>query len=242
MFLMTDDDKKDEQLAIRAMMKAASCKLVAFAKSCQTLKESVVYVDEDGNDAVVDVYGYTTLRVTSAMTLDSIAEKYLGNADYASIIAYYNGIKNYDVSAGTLLKIPQLSATQSNNANMIYSLPKDRDLYGRDIALDDDGDFLAKDGDLAIQSGKDNLMQALSMRLTTGAEKRVRLNSYGIKSQIGENALTNYLIATTQQTLKADPRIKEVNEINVSGDNDKVYLNFSFTDYNDNVLSQNVSV
>ena len=169
--------------------------MVSAVKERQTTYEPIIYVDNDGNDAVAYAYDCRKIRMNSAMTFDKLADKYLGNPDYASIIAYYNNIQNeHEVEPGTIIKIPVLTPDAANTNNRIYAVPGDSDNYGRDIALDDDGDFAVCGGDLDVTSGVENLNQAISMRLTTAAEKRIRLNAYGIKAQIGENAVKNYLV------------------------------------------------
>lgn len=80
------------------------------------------------------------------------------------------------------------------------------------------------------------------MRLTTASEKRIRYNAYGIKAQIGEEAVKNYLLSTVEQTVLADPRVMEINEILASSDNDKIYIAVDYTDINGNKQKMNEEV
>lgn len=243
MMLKTDEDIKDALIDMNENLVSASCKIVAMIKQKQTLREPVVYVDEEGNDAIVYVYGSRQIRMNSAMTLDALADKYLGNPDYADIIAYYNGIQNeHKIEAGTIIKIPILTANTKDSNNRIYAEPGDTDNYGRDIAIDDDGDFAVSNGDIAVAKGTDNLSQAISMRLTTELGKRIRLNAYGIKAQIGEDAVKNYLISTVEQTVLNDPRLSEINEITVKSEQDKLYIAVDYTDINGNKQKANEEV
>ena len=57
------------------------------------------------------------------------------------------------------------------------------------------------------------------MRLTRASVKRIRLASYGIRSNIGDTlAVESYLTSSIEQTIKADPRISEVEELSFRGD------------------------
>lgn len=241
--LETDDDKKDSLIDAEAELNSCVCKIVAAVKQKQTMYEPVVYVDTEGNDAIAYVYDSRKIRMSSTMTLDKLAEKFFGNADYSSLIAYYNNIQNeHEIEAGTIIKIPILSPDESNANNRIYAIPGDTDNYGRDIALDDEGDFAVQNGDFATTSSVENLNQAIAMRLTTASEKRIRYNAYGIKAQIGEEAVKNYLLSTVEQTVLADPRVMEINEISASSDNDKIYIAVDYTDINGNKQKMNEEV
>lgn len=233
--LETENDKQDALIDAGTELSTIACKMVSAVKERQTTYEPIVYVDNDGNDAMVYAYDCRKIRMNSAMTLDKLADKYLGNPDYASIIAYYNDIQNeHEIEPGTIIKIPVLTPNAANTSNRIYAIPGDSDNYGKDIALDDEGDFAVKGGDFDVTSGVENLNQAISMRLTTAAEKRIRLNAYGIKAQIGENAVKNYLLSSVEQTVLSDPRVSEINEISVKGENDRIYISVVYTDINGN--------
>lgn len=243
MILRTDNDVQDELIDAVAELSTNACKMCAKIKERQTTYEPIVYVDNDGNDAVAYAYDSKKIRMSSTMTLDSIAAKYLGNPDYASIIAYYNGIQNeHEISAGTVIKIPILTPNKANSSNRIYAIPGDSDNYGRDIALDDNGDFSVSGNDFATVKEIENLNQAISMRFTTASDKRIRLNAYGIKAQIGETAVKNYLFSTVEQTVLADPRVSEINDISMKGDNDKVYIAVTYTDLNGNQQKTNEEI
>lgn len=120
--LETDDDKKDSLIDAEAELNSCVCKIVAAVKQKQTMYEPVVYVDTEGNDAIAYVYDFRKIRMSSTMTLDKLGEKFFGNADYASLIAYYNNIQNeHEIEAGTIIKIPILRRT--NQMQTIVSMP-----------------------------------------------------------------------------------------------------------------------
>lgn len=241
--LVTDDDRKDSLIDAEAELNSLVCKMVACVKQKQTMYEPIVYVDSEGNDAIAYAYDSRKIRMSSTMTLDKIADKLMGSADYASLIAYYNNIQNeHEIEPGTVIKIPILSPDEANTSNRIYGVPGDTDNYGRDIAFDDNGDFAIQNGDFAVTNSVENLNQAIAMRLTTAAEKRIRLNAYGIKSQIGEDAVKNYLLSTVEQTVIADPRVSEINEISAQAEGDKIYISVDYTDINGNKQTMNEEV
>lgn len=229
-----DNDALDNLIDTLAALEEKACITMALAKENKTNVEQVIYVDADGNDAVISVYGYRYHSWRSSDTLDLLAAEYLGSADYASIIACYNGIKNEAaIEAGTKIKIPLLTESQANSANMIYAEPEKQDAYGADIEVSDDGDLGAFAGDLATISGRENLAQGIFNRLATASGKRLRLAAYGIRASIGDAmAVESYLASAITQTVETDPRINSLNEFTIKGDGDKLYVAISWEDIN----------
>lgn len=73
------------------------------------------------------------------------------------------------------------------------------------------------------------------LRLTTASENRIRLTSYGIRSAIGDTmAMRSYLLSSIEQTVKADPRIKDIEEISFKGNKSALELEIVYTDINGN--------
>lgn len=233
---MTDNDREDLLTDYIAQMEEAACKIVAISKERQSNAEIVVYPDSDGNDKTAEVYDCRIYSWKNKDTFDKLAADYMGSADYGTLIAYYNKIANEsEIEAGTTIKIPILSESEENGNNRIYAEPDKWNNYGSDIMLDDEGDIAVSHGDIAEISGGDNLAQAIVNRLTTASSKRIRLGTYGIRSNIGDPiAVESYLISTIEQTIKADPRIREIDEITFKGAGDKLILELSYTDINGN--------
>lgn len=233
---MTENDKYDILTDNVDLMIDNACKMVAKAKEKQGNVKAVVYVDNDGNDAVAYVYDFTVYTWKSADTFDKLARDYLGDANLGTLIAYYNEIAvESEIESGTKIKIPILTETAANQNNMIYAMPDKQDNYGVDIAITDEGDFDIAGGDFATVSGSDNLAQAIGMRLTTSQKSRIRLNSYGIKDTIGDPmAVKSYLASSIDQTIKADPRIKTIEEISYASKNngDDIQIDVTYTDIN----------
>lgn len=233
---MTDIDKSDYIIDNMADMTDAINCLGTIAKQKEVNTEHIVFVDDNGNDSSVIVYGFYYYTWLSTDTLDSVASRLLHNASYGTLIAYYNNIKNEaSIVAGTRLKVPQLQETKNSSDNKIYAPPDMQDSYGIDIAIDDNGDIGIQGSDTATISGVDNLTQALCLRLSTASNKRVRLTAYGIRQTIGDlTSVQSYLLSSIEQTLKQDPRVKEINNISLTGKKDALYINVAYIDINNN--------
>jgi hypothetical protein len=230
----TENDKMDAIILLTNQLVDQACRTLALAKEKQTNVETVIYVDDEGNDAAAYVYDYKTIKMTSSTTFDKLAQDELGDPSLGTLLAYYNKIQNeHAVPAGTTLKIPVLVRQDQNLNNRIYASPELQDSYGRDIALTDSGGFAVDRGDFGVVKGPKNLHQAIANRLTTASEKRIRIGAYGLRNSIGDPmALKSYLLASIEQTLKEDPRIARIDEIRCEGKGDKLYITVTFTDIN----------
>ena len=233
---MTETDKEDLVIDCLSQLEDNACTLVALAKEKQTNATSIVYVDNDGNDATVTVYDFRYHVWKSTDTFDRLATTLLGSAEYGTVIAYFNGVAvESELEAGTRIKIPVLSEDKSSKNNKIYAAPEKQENYGVDIAIGDDGDLSISGSDIGTVDNRENLTQAIALRLTTASEKRIRLSSYGIRSVIGDPmAVESYLTGSIEQTVKADPRIEEIEDITFQGDGDVLRLEISYTDINGN--------
>lgn len=232
----TENDKEDALVLLTNQLVDTACRMVALAKEKQTNIETVVYVDDDGNDALANVYDYKTVKMTSATTFDKLAQDEYGDPSLGALLAYYNKIQNeHQVEAGTALKIPVLAEREQSLNNRIYAPPELQDCYGRDIALTDSGGFKVEMGDFAVVKGPQNLHQAVGNRLTTASGKRIRVGAYGMRNSIGDAMGVNgYLMASIEQTMKEDPRIARVEELEIEGRGDKLHINVKYSDINGN--------
>ncbi len=231
---MTDEDKEDLIIDYLSQMEDSACNIVALSKEKQTNATAVVHVDSDGNDATVTVYDFKFHTWKSGDTFDRLAADLLGDAEYGTVIAYFNEVTNEsELEAGTKIKIPVLSENESNVNNRIYAAPEKQENYGIDMKIGDDGDLDVSGGDLKTVGDRDNLTQAVALRLTTAAGRRIRLSAYGIRSTIGDPvAIESYLSGSVEQTVLADPRVLELNELTFKGDGDKLMLELAYTDIN----------
>jgi hypothetical protein len=234
--LETENDKNDILADLMNQLYDQACRVVAISKEKQTNIECVIYVDNNGNDAIAYVYDYKTVQMTSTTTFDKLALDYLGDPDMGPVISYYNQIQfEHKIPAGTDIKIPVLTKNNINQNNRIYATPQMQDNYGRDLKIGDNGDFATLNGDLTDISGADNLLQATNNRLATAAEKRIRIGVYGIRATIGDPmAVNSYLMGSIERTMKEDPRIERIEDISFEGRGDALFLTVIFIDINGN--------
>lgn len=232
--MLNENDKQDAVVENCAQFVDIASSLLCSAKEKQSNVTQVIYVDNNGNDAVLNVYDFNFYTWKSTDTFDNLANDFLGDASLGTVLAYYNKVVNEsELKAGTKIKIPVLKESVSNTNNKIYAIPAMQDNYGIDICISDNGDFSATGGDLGFVSGSANLSQAIALRLTTASKKRIRLTSYGIRATAGDNvALKSYLVGSIEQTVKADPRIKSIESLSFKGDGDKLYCNITYIDIN----------
>jgi len=232
----TENDRNDLITDLLNRLQDQASRVMALAKEKQTNIETIIYVGNDGNDAIAHVYDYKIIKMTSTTTFDKLAKEHYGDPNLGSLISYYNKIQfEHNVPAGTDIKIPILSKQEQNLRNRIYASPQMQDNYGRDIALTDDGDFAVKNGDLAVVSGPDNLSQALANRLTTTLGKRIRIGAYGIRATIGDPvAIDSYLFSSIERTVEEDPRIEKIEEVTIEGRGDALFVSVDYLDINGN--------
>jgi hypothetical protein len=189
-------------------------------------------------------YGYKTITATSESRLDVIAKNEYGDADYADIIAKYNGI-NGDTSLypGMIIKIPYLKYTSNLRDSEIYS--SGREVYGTDIALSGSGDItLAEYNDFAIISGIDNMVQAIDMRISEDDGARIRSDAYGIKQSQGsfDPFAFTVLLVSIRDTLIQDPRIQTARNFKLIQDGDIVKLEYEIVLESGSTLARSISI
>lgn len=233
---MTDTDREDLLTEYSSDLIDIGNLLITKAKEKKTNVRSVIYVDDDGNDVSQDVYDFTYYSWKSTDTMDQVAASEMGDAEFATLLSYFNGIGNEaEIESGTIIKIPVLTPTISSNGNKLYSVPEKQENYGIDIKIDTSGDLETFNGDLALIDGSENLNQAIMNRLTTASVKRIRYASYGIRDSIGDPvAIKSYLLGSIEQTLAEEPRIKSVENIILNGSGDRLEIEIHYTDINGN--------
>lgn len=177
------------------------------------------------------VYRSVEVTVSDGDSLESLATEYFGDASYAEVIASYNSVTG-QLTAGTKIYIPELNPL-ANTGNEIITNQVHHDSYGADISSDN-GVINVINGDLGSISGEENLRQAITNRIQTEIDTRVRLLGYGIKQNIGGQALTDYLISSIKDTVESDPRVNSVESVSVNGTGDTVNIVIAYTDINNN--------
>jgi hypothetical protein len=185
--------------------------------------------------SVVLSYGYFEVTLTVTDSLESLAAEYCGSPDRAIDIAVYNGVASIDeLNPGGTIKIPVLTPSSRHSLNRIYARPEDRDNYGRDIYLDNEGYTAAStSGDYLLTEGGGNLNQAILLRLRESVNRRVRLIAYGIRTNISDPAAgVAYIISSIDLTVGRDPRVSAVDNIKFTGAGDGLDITVDYTDIN----------
>ena len=233
---MNNEEFKDSVITMLNDAENLSNGLAAAAKSNNVTDITVGNPDPDtGEPRIVLSYGHSYVTVKDTDSLDSLAAQYLGSADKAIEIATYNGIASLDdLKLGDTIKIPITRQTRRNSRNLIYSRYGERDNYGKDILLTDDGHFVVSpSGDYALSSKVDNLSQAILLKLKERVIKRIRLTAYGIKTNISDPTVgISYIISSIDLTVRNDPRVLNIIDIQFRGRGDTLEVFVLYNDIN----------
>jgi hypothetical protein len=235
-YAMNNEEFKDSVNTMLDQAENSANELAAAAKSADIPDATVGNPDpKTGEQRIVLSYGYMIVQLKSTDTLESLAKQYLGDPDKAIDIAAYNGAASLsDLKPGDAIRIPITARSQKMINNLIFSRREDRDNYGRDIMLTDDGHVvLSNTGDYALTSGAANLSQAVLLRLRESVAKRIRLNAYGIRTNISDPAAgVAYIISSIELTVKGDPRVASVDDIHFQSMGDHLIVNVLYSDIN----------
>jgi hypothetical protein len=191
----------------------------------------------NGKTSTTPTYGYQEVTLKGTDTFESLSTEFYGTPDKAIIIAMYIGVASIDeLNPGDTIKIPILTPSTRHLLNRIYARPEDRNNYGRDIYLDSEGNTAASvTGDYKLTDGPNNLEQAVLLRLRESIAKRIRLNAYGIRTNISDPvAGVAYILSSIDLTMNAEPRIQSVDAIKFSGKGDGMDITVEYTDINHN--------
>ncbi len=192
---------------------------------------------EIGDNKTITIYGMNTQLITDGISFETLARDYYGDPSKAPIIATVNGassIRDLKSKGEKNVLIPILKKQNSNIDNKIIGLSNQRDNYGIDIALDENGNILlnADGSDFKFTNSRANVSQAVLMRLKENVNKRVMHQYYGIRTTIpdSESAGSAYILSSIIQTLKQEPRIKELLSVSFSGKGDVLNIAVDYKD------------
>ena len=158
-------------------------------------------------------------QVKAGQSIGSIAQEVLGDSGFWPEIARLNGAAEPHNTAegrpfgpGETILVPSSVPTAAGS-----STPGDT--YGTDLMLGPDGDLvLSGTEDLALVSGKANLVQALTLRANTRQGDNAMFPEIGLPVSVGGSiyAETAGLLASQGRSqFASDPRIEEVTELEV---------------------------
>lgn len=192
---------------------------------------SITIIPGDKEDTIFLTYGSVEKKVKDSDTWDSLAYEYYNDASLGVLIAAFN---MKELKTGENVYIPMISPQQSIGANNeIYPINGERDNYGKDILIDSYGDFGCEQGDLAVTDGFKNLEQAISLRLNSEVDSRIRLETYGIRANIGDVSMAqNFILSSIKHTLEKEPRISSVKDVKFKGKEETLYVEVVYEDIN----------
>jgi len=236
-FSVNGEEFRDSVSVMLDRAENAANGLAAAAKSADVPDVTAGLPDPaTGEQRLVLSYGYTGVTLKSTDTLESLAAEHLGDPDAAMDIAAFNGAASLsvDLRPGDVIRIPITRLTGSVADNRVYARRGDRDNYGRDIRLTDDGRVTASaSGDYALVGGPRNLAQAVLLRLRESVARRIRLNTYGIRAGVADPAAgAAYVTSSVELTVSGDPRVASVDGIRFRGEGDFLNVDVAYSDIN----------
>nr|DAU31833.1 MAG TPA: Protein of unknown function (DUF2634) [Bacteriophage sp.] len=178
----------------------------------------------DGDsDSVIVAYGYKPYTYKDGDTWATIAYQFYNDSSYATMLQLYNrDISIETITPGDTVYIPVIDGgAQDNSENEVYNEYGSMDSCGTDISIEGE-DFTVRNGDLYTTNGLETINQAITNRLNTAVNSRVRNVVYGIRNEAGlpsngVDAAATYISASVEQTILADPRIESVGQVTWSG-------------------------
>ena len=190
----------------------------------------------------------TRYTIQSGDTLRQISRRLLGNADQWWVIAQFNQLSwpfidttgatypagHRVLSLGQVLLIPG----RTDDPALSQVVIPEPDLYavllGVDLLVTSMGDLQVNygSGDVRVVQGVPNLQQALLYRLLTRKGELPHHPEYGSNLQLHvgkvlDDTRVNLIRLEVMQTLLADPRVKEVQYLQVQTDADAVNIDGS---------------
>lgn len=221
-------------------------KLIASYKTNrqQAYRQSIATYGAGAYSQTIATYGTNITYIAEGQSFENLAKKYYGDVSKANVIASANAassIEELKQKGSTIVLIPILQKQEYNERNKILGYSFQRDNYGIDIALDEDGNLLLNDEgtDFKFVRGRENISQSILMRLRENVNKRVRLQLYGIKTTLPDDAVAGvaYIHSSIVQTLKQEPRIKKIKSLSFKGEGDVLRIDLEYEDIGGNLSS-----
>lgn len=189
----------------------------------------------ENND--VTMYGAKFVSITDGMSFERLAVENYGDVNRKDLIARFNNASNVEELIREGRKgvfLPILEKKESNSNNKIIGFSSQRDAYGVDIALDENGnmEFDSARRDFKLVRGKRNLSQAILNRLKENINKRFMLQYYGIKQSLPDapNVANAYILSSIIRTLNMEPRIKAILGVSFKGEGDVLRIDIDYQD------------
>lgn len=163
-----------------------------------------------------DIYDINSLKETPVLPGESISDvafRIYGDVGKVWLILAFNDLDDLqELEAGKILIVP------SNDSCVIEGNPVYDDTFSDNYGSDVRSDFLVNDNDFALVRGRDNVMQAISLRLNTGKGSIKRNSEYGLPSL--HNKTVGEVKNEIKEAVLSDIRISSVNDVSVRIDAD----------------------
>ena len=235
-FAMNNEDFKSSINLMLNRTENAANELAVYAKSSEIPDVSEGNPDPiTGEPQLILSYGHSSITLKDTDNFESLANEYLGNPDRAIDIATFNGVASLsDLEPGDVIRIPITTQTVKMSNNLIFARREDRDNYGRDILINDDGFIITSNtGDYELSLGVHNLTQAVLLRLRESVAKRIRIITYGIRNNVTDPAAgVAYVLSSIKQTISSDPRVANIDDIWFSARGDALDVRVIYHDTN----------
>jgi hypothetical protein len=235
-YALNNEEFKDSINIMLNKAESAACELVVMAQSSEIPEVTEGNPDPvTGIPSIVLSYGSTPIMLKETDNLESLAVEYLGDPDKAIDIATYNGVATLsDLEPGDVIRIPITERTVRMINNLIFGRREDRDNYGRDVLLTDDGFIVASNtGDYELSIGVKTLTQSVLLRLRESNAKRIRIMAYGIRTSVSDPAAgAAYVMASIRLTVNSDPRVATVDDVWFRAIGDFLDIRVSYHDIN----------
>ena len=195
----------------------------------------------DNKELSTVIYGTKVELIADGMTFESLAVSYYGDVSKAKLIASMNDASSIDeiiLEDRYEVIVPILEKSKINSENKIIGFSTQRDNYGVDIYLDEKGNmsFNNSHTDLVLTKGRANLSQAIINRLKENINKRIMQQYYGIRTTLPDDVVVGnaYILTSIIQTLKMEPRIKELLSVSFKGEGDVLRIDIEYMDIGGN--------
>jgi len=206
--------------------KRIMAQIASYGKNPEADADTVINI----NGKNITIYGIKVVHISAGNTIAQLAKKEYDDPEKGALLTAYNNITDTDIIPGMVIRVPLVTPLVRNTDNAIYQQER-VSAFGTDMVINNSGEIIiSENGDFSTVSDRDNLIQALNLRLNEAVGKRVRLNTYGLRTTIGienGNAPITYILTNIKDTVIQDPRIMEITNTQIKGAGDTLYIAFT---------------
>ena len=171
-------------------------------------------------EVTIPFSGSRTVIVRENDTFQLLAQRYLGNDELWPFIAELNGFNdNSLLLPGIEVRVPIVSGDRVQYLKDQYFLDFNfvKNPYGVDLQLDVEGDILIGEaGDVNIVGGIDNVLQAVSLKVTATVGSALKHTAIGLATTPGTEGTDlaqTYIRMHLRRAVLQDPRVESVDNI-----------------------------